>query len=345
MTSRKQTPPQTEADVLITSRRRCALCYGLFGDLDQKRGQIAHVDRDPSNSAFQNLAFLCLPHHDEYDSKTSQSKRFTSTELLKYRDLLYERLGKGVTDEHAEMASAPSSRDSAPLTPSPRDAARQEACVELERDAGYLVERLSSWARLEADEQVLWATVKRFESNVGLVRRDQRLTQAVRDFAHQCMILLSDKGMFDLPQQRPAELRELRAFFDAFILEVDRFASGGYETTGRVPSATSIDVTPFFSLVGASFSAGVLDLHVRNDGAPVTCLNFETSTPGCHIRQWYPTSLPTKELFRAMVDLDKPEMPSCVFRMRVRDRGGVERAFQMSLDRRSSPQRFDFIEI
>ncbi|MGF1619286.1 MAG: hypothetical protein ACFCUR_01585 [Rhodomicrobiaceae bacterium] len=52
-------------------------------------GQIAHVDQDSSNNSEDNLVFLCLTHHDQYDSKTSQSKNFTKKELLHYRDELY----------------------------------------------------------------------------------------------------------------------------------------------------------------------------------------------------------------------------------------------------------------
>jgi len=34
--------------------------------------------------------FLCLPHHDEYDSRTSQSKGITISELKQFRNELYE---------------------------------------------------------------------------------------------------------------------------------------------------------------------------------------------------------------------------------------------------------------
>jgi hypothetical protein len=55
-----------------------------------KDGQIAHVDRDASNSRIENLAFLCLQHHDQYDTRRSQSKGFTEAELLHYRANLYQ---------------------------------------------------------------------------------------------------------------------------------------------------------------------------------------------------------------------------------------------------------------
>lgn len=83
----------TEAEVLLKSGRRCCLCYGLHLDFDVKRGQLAHINRDSSNSQMDNLAFLCLEHHDLYDSRTSQSKGFSETELRQYRAMLYEYVG------------------------------------------------------------------------------------------------------------------------------------------------------------------------------------------------------------------------------------------------------------
>lgn len=86
---RKKTSKEIESEILTKSGRRCCLCYGLNGDFEVKRGQIAHINRDSSNSDFENLAFLCLEHHDVYDSRTSQSKGIRESELKLYRDTLY----------------------------------------------------------------------------------------------------------------------------------------------------------------------------------------------------------------------------------------------------------------
>ena len=85
MTKRRPVPPDVVADVVTTSRRRCCVCFALRADHDEKRGQIAHLDHDPANNAFDNLAFLCLEHHDAYDSRTSQSKGMTIDEVKCYR--------------------------------------------------------------------------------------------------------------------------------------------------------------------------------------------------------------------------------------------------------------------
>lgn len=78
--------------MLTNSARRCALCFGLTSDLDEKKGQIAHLDHDPSNPVFDNLAWLCFDHHDAYDGKTRQSKNYTLEEVRAYRDDLYEEI-------------------------------------------------------------------------------------------------------------------------------------------------------------------------------------------------------------------------------------------------------------
>lgn len=56
--------------------------------MGRKHGQIAHIDRNRANNGESNLAFLCLPHHDEYDSRTSQSKGITQAELVHARNEL-----------------------------------------------------------------------------------------------------------------------------------------------------------------------------------------------------------------------------------------------------------------
>ena len=89
-TDRIELPEGVQAEVLTRSRRRCCMCFGLDRDLGIKQGQIAHVDRNTNNNTVDNLTFLCLPHHDQYDSVTSQSKSFRSSEIRVYRDELYQ---------------------------------------------------------------------------------------------------------------------------------------------------------------------------------------------------------------------------------------------------------------
>jgi len=88
--ARRRIPPQIEESVLVLSRRRCCLCYGLNRDLGIKPGQIAHLDGRNDNNDLDNLAFMCFEHHDQYDSRTSQSKGLTPQEARRFRKELHE---------------------------------------------------------------------------------------------------------------------------------------------------------------------------------------------------------------------------------------------------------------
>jgi len=116
MSRRIQPSRAVIADILIKSGRRCCLCFGLNGDLSIKPGQIAHLDRDPTNSSPDNLAFLCLPHHDEYDTKTSVSRGITIAEVKAYRDSLYQSVARLRTRGlRHKSGSAPSDDQRSPI--------------------------------------------------------------------------------------------------------------------------------------------------------------------------------------------------------------------------------------
>src|SRR5713101_8106635 len=92
---RKPVPSKNETAVLIKSARRCPLCFHLNGDLTEKVGQIAHLDDDRTNGAEDNLAWMCMPHHSQYDSTTSQHKNYTFAEIKELRSKLYEVIARG----------------------------------------------------------------------------------------------------------------------------------------------------------------------------------------------------------------------------------------------------------
>ncbi len=96
MPTRKSFPPSVVTAVLVASRRRCALCYGLDGDTTEKEGQIAHVDRDASNVVETNAAWLCTRHHARYDSRSKQTKGHTPAELAAYRAMLHAHMASPV---------------------------------------------------------------------------------------------------------------------------------------------------------------------------------------------------------------------------------------------------------
>ena len=106
---RRGVPKATVAAVLIACARRCCLCFGIEGDIQSKTLQIAHVDRDAANNDIENLAALCPAHHDDYDSRRSQTKGITPAEVKTYRDRLQGAIAKrdetvvtGLSGAHAE---------------------------------------------------------------------------------------------------------------------------------------------------------------------------------------------------------------------------------------------------
>ncbi len=108
---RAHVPSEVETSVLVQSARRCAICFALGGDGGEKRGQVAHLDRDPTNWAEENLAFLCQDHHSLFDSTTSQHKNYTIAEVKAYRTKLYSAISSGehrapVAEERAVTRSS-----------------------------------------------------------------------------------------------------------------------------------------------------------------------------------------------------------------------------------------------
>ena len=66
------------------------------------KGQIAHINGKRDDNREENLAYLCLDHHDEYDGTTSQSKGLTPGELRYYKSRLEEiesRRGRQSTED------------------------------------------------------------------------------------------------------------------------------------------------------------------------------------------------------------------------------------------------------
>jgi hypothetical protein len=104
---RRKIPKEIEKKVLIRSRRKCCLCVHLDGDISVKPVQIAHIDHDRNNNKLDNLVVLCLNHHDEYDSKRSQSKNYTQTEIKHYRDKLYQLINESEQQLKFSLTDSP----------------------------------------------------------------------------------------------------------------------------------------------------------------------------------------------------------------------------------------------
>jgi hypothetical protein len=90
MAPRKTLSPKIASAVAVLSRRRCCLCLFLRQHDETVRGQIAHLNRDRNDHRFDNLVYLCLEHHDEYDSVTRQSKNLMEAEVRTWRRRLVQ---------------------------------------------------------------------------------------------------------------------------------------------------------------------------------------------------------------------------------------------------------------
>ncbi len=89
------------------------MCVFLEGRDEVRSGQIAHLNHDRGDSRFKNLVYLCLEHHNEYDTQTSQSKGLTVGEVREYRNRLYARNGEFMAPaEVAVLAQPEETRDS-----------------------------------------------------------------------------------------------------------------------------------------------------------------------------------------------------------------------------------------
>lgn len=145
---RTHVPAGTESKVLTASRRRCALCHGLDGILEETEGQIAHIDRNPKNARPENLVWLCFKHHNAYDSSMSQAKGYTPGELRIYRTELWRAIKRKEHLSGAKQdvaAPVPSSPYETLLKTSPRTAV-EAAWKDVERAARGVLETKMTFA-------------------------------------------------------------------------------------------------------------------------------------------------------------------------------------------------------
>ncbi len=153
MRHRKKIPREIVAAVVARCRRRCCICYGLQTDKSEKKGQIAHLDHESSNNALDNLVFLCLEHHDQYDTSTSQSKGLTAEELRRYHAELLAFVERNFPPSDAPIAAAPTAALDRPAyrTPSRRENSLQRSRSPADEDVVYHVPR--SFADQLADRE------------------------------------------------------------------------------------------------------------------------------------------------------------------------------------------------
>jgi hypothetical protein len=85
-------PDEVRSEVARKCRRRCCMCYYLYNGTDPVDGQIAHLDQDNTNSHPDNLAYLCLECHKNFDRKSNRVMGYLAAEIKHYRDELHREM-------------------------------------------------------------------------------------------------------------------------------------------------------------------------------------------------------------------------------------------------------------
>ena len=84
---RIQIPTDLVTKVRFASDRTCCVC--------EERGKayhIHHIDENPSNNVFENLAVLCLECHNETHVKGGFGRQLPPDLVIKYRDEWIDRV-------------------------------------------------------------------------------------------------------------------------------------------------------------------------------------------------------------------------------------------------------------
>lgn len=78
MSGRTKIPEGVRAEILRANRHACAVCQ-------KRRVQLHHIDGDPSNHAVDNLAALCLEHHDMATMTGALTRKLTASDVIHYK--------------------------------------------------------------------------------------------------------------------------------------------------------------------------------------------------------------------------------------------------------------------
>lgn len=81
MAERVEIPRDLADAVLFASDRQCCVCRD-----GNTRVQIHHIDENPGNNAFENLAVICLDHHSEVHSREAFVRNLSPGLVRQYND-------------------------------------------------------------------------------------------------------------------------------------------------------------------------------------------------------------------------------------------------------------------
>jgi len=98
MSNKVRIPKRLSSEILIANRHACCVC--------QKGGvQLHHINWDNSDNTYENLAVLCLEHHDKATAPRSITASLTPEQIITYkRD--WENKCKELTHDIARSRTA-----------------------------------------------------------------------------------------------------------------------------------------------------------------------------------------------------------------------------------------------
>jgi hypothetical protein len=74
-------PDDVSAEVMFQHDRTCCICHQR-----ELAVQIHHVDENPTNHAINNLAVLCLEHHEQTQTRGGFAKKLKAADVVRSRD-------------------------------------------------------------------------------------------------------------------------------------------------------------------------------------------------------------------------------------------------------------------
>jgi hypothetical protein len=88
--SRPRIPKPLRTEILLANRHACCVCQRI-------NVQIHHIDGDPSNKALENLAVLCLHHHDLATTKVGLTAKLSEAEVRAFKQEWEAKCRRDVT--------------------------------------------------------------------------------------------------------------------------------------------------------------------------------------------------------------------------------------------------------
>ena len=93
-------PADKAAQVLFRNRRRCCVCRE-----PRKPVHLHHIDEDPSNNEWDNLAVLCLDHHSDVTGNQGLGRNYSPEEISLYKENWEEQCAKWRSNSEIEIGS------------------------------------------------------------------------------------------------------------------------------------------------------------------------------------------------------------------------------------------------